>query len=96
MRRVVVGAVVAIGLAGCGGSPNDQRITSKTLAIYAGLPLRGEQGEAGRAALRGMKLALQEANGRAGRWTISLAALDDTEPKSGRWAPGQVAANARP
>jgi branched-chain amino acid transport system substrate-binding protein len=95
VRRVVVGAVVAIGLAGCGGSPNDQRITSTTLTIYTGLPLRGEQGDAGRAALRGEKLALQEADGRAGRWTISLAALDDTDTKTGRWAPGQVAANAR-
>ena len=95
MRRVVVAAAVAIGLAGCGGSPNDQRITSKTLTIYAGLPLRGEQGDAGRAALRGMKLALQEADGKAGRFLISLAALDDTDTKTGRWAPGQVAANAR-
>jgi branched-chain amino acid transport system substrate-binding protein len=95
MRRVVVGAVVAIGLAGCGGSPNDQRITSKTLTLYAGLPLRGEQADAGRAALRGMKLALQEADGKAGRFSISLAALDDTDTKTGRWAPGQVAANAR-
>ena len=94
MRRVVVAALVA-GLAGCGGAPNDQRITSTTLTIYTGLPLSGDRAAEGQAVLRGEKLALKEANGRAGRFLISLAALDDTSPKTGRWNPGQVAANAR-
>jgi branched-chain amino acid transport system substrate-binding protein len=94
VRRVLVAALVA-GLAGCGGAPNDQRITSTTLTIYTGLPLSGDRAAEGQAVLRGEKLALKEANGRAGRWTISLAALDDTSPKTGRWNPGQVAANAR-
>ena len=83
-------------LAGCGseGDPST-RITSDTLTIYASLPLRGAQGDTGRAVLRGQKLALDEVGGRIGDLDIGLIALDDTKTSTGEWDGRQVAANAR-
>lgn len=98
MRRVAAVLLAALMplAAGCeGGDSSSTRITSDTLTIYTGLPLRGERGADGRAVLRGQKLALDEVGGRVGDLSIGLVALDDTKTATGRWDPGQVAANAR-
>lgn len=98
MRRAAAGLalVLALAAAGCGRDESaSTRITSDTLTIYTGLPLRGERAAEGRAVLRGEKLALHEAAGRVGRYGIGLIALDDTDSATGEWSPGQVAANAR-
>ena len=89
--------VVAVAmLAGCGGgSPARTTITGDTLSVYTGLPLRGARAAVGRAVLRGEKLALHDAAGHVGDREVSLVALDDTDARTARWAPGQVAANAR-
>jgi branched-chain amino acid transport system substrate-binding protein len=89
-------AAVAVVATGCGGgNASSTRITSDTLTIYTGLPLRGERAADGRAVLRGQKLALDEVGGRVGNLDIGLVALDDTRTSTGRWDPRQVAANAR-
>lgn len=95
MRRVALPLAAVALLAGCGGNVSSTRITSDTLSIYTGLPLRGERADVGRAVLRGEKLALDEAGGHAGNLNIGLIALDDTKTSTGNWDPGQVAANAR-
>lgn len=98
MRRALALALAAVApvAAGCGGgNASSTRITSDTLTIYTGLPLRGERAADGRAVLRGEKLALDEAGGRIGELDIGLVALDDTRTSTGRWDPRQVAANAR-
>lgn len=95
MRRAGSLLAVVLFLAGCGGGDTGStRITSDTLSIYTGLPLRGVRGDDGRAVLRGEKLALDDAGGHVGHLSIGLIALDDTDTKTGVWAPGQVAANA--
>src|SRR5207302_7904664 len=43
----------------------------------------------------GMKLALSQAGGKAGQWTVNYQSLDDSTAAAGKWDPGQTAANAR-
>jgi branched-chain amino acid transport system substrate-binding protein len=45
--------------------------------------------------VNGIKLALDEAGGKAGQWTVNYQSLDDSTAAAGKWDPGQTAANAR-
>ena len=45
--------------------------------------------------VNGMKLALSQAGGKAGQWTVNYQSLDDSTAAAGKWDPGQTAANAR-
>jgi branched-chain amino acid transport system substrate-binding protein len=45
--------------------------------------------------VNGIKLALSEANGKAGKFTVNYQVLDDSTAAAGKWDPGQTAANAR-
>jgi branched-chain amino acid transport system substrate-binding protein len=45
--------------------------------------------------VNGIKLALAEANNKAGQWTVNYQSLDDSTAAAGKWDPGQTAANAR-
>ena len=45
--------------------------------------------------VQGIKLALSEAGGKAGKFTVNYQALDDSTAQAGNWDPGQTAQNAR-
>jgi len=45
--------------------------------------------------VNGIKLALAQAGGKAGHWTVNYQSLDDSTAAAGKWDPGQTAANAR-
>ncbi len=45
--------------------------------------------------VNGIKLALSEAGGKAGQWTVNYQSLDDSTAAAANWDPGQTAANAR-
>ena len=45
--------------------------------------------------VNGIKLALAEAGGKAGQWTVNYQSLDDSTAAAAAWDPGQTAANAR-
>jgi branched-chain amino acid transport system substrate-binding protein len=45
--------------------------------------------------VNGIKLALSEAGGKAGQWTVNYQSLDDSTAAAGKWDPGQTAADAR-
>ncbi len=45
--------------------------------------------------VNGIKLALDQAHGKAGQWTVKYTVLDDSTAAAGKWDPGQTAANAR-
>ena len=45
--------------------------------------------------VNGIKLALAEAGGKAGQWTVNYQSLDDSTAAAGKWDPGQTAGNAR-
>jgi branched-chain amino acid transport system substrate-binding protein len=69
---------------------------AEDLTIYSSLPLSGSVAGDGRDVLLGERLALEQAGGRAGPFTVRLVSLDDVDTRfSDTWDPGQVSANAR-
>ncbi len=84
-------------LAGCGGvgsSPAAQRIGNQ-LTIYSSLPLQGPSAAISQQIVGGEKLALSDAGGHVGHFTVSYALRDDSSPTSGEWDPDVTAANAK-
>ena len=63
------------------------------VAVYVSLPLTGPRGVDGREAADGARLALEEAQGRAGSLEVRAHFLDDA--KGDAWDPVAVGANAR-
>jgi ABC-type branched-subunit amino acid transport system substrate-binding protein len=72
-----------IGLAGCGtasgGGTSQITITGSTLSVYAGQPPSGAGGQAATDVIDAEKLALKQAGGRAGKFTVVLKPLDGRE-----------------
>ena len=88
-------AVVACALGGCGGSGKNAGSRGGTVDFYSSLPLSGASSATAQAIVNGAKLALAQARGRAGRFTVRYISLDDSTAQSGTWDPGRTAANAR-
>jgi branched-chain amino acid transport system substrate-binding protein len=92
-------AVVAIGLAACGG--NDNSSTSgggggrTSLTIYSSLPLQGDSRPQSEDVVDGEKLALEEAGGKVGKFTVKYVSLDDATAAAGKWDPGATSSDAR-
>ena len=109
MRRTpAIAALAAIALAavGCsssssstagGGSSSSSSSGSSgnTVDIYSSLPLQGASTAQTDPMVNGMKLALAQAGGKAGQWTVNYQSLDDSTAAAAKWDPGQTAANAR-
>jgi branched-chain amino acid transport system substrate-binding protein len=94
---------LALGVAACGGG-NDNSSTSggggggggrTSLTIYSSLPLQGDSRPQSTDVVNGEKLALQEAGGKVGKFTIKYVSLDDATAAAGKWDPGQTSADAR-
>jgi branched-chain amino acid transport system substrate-binding protein len=93
-------AVAAIAVAACGSSSSSSSGSggasgSKTIDIYSSLPLQGASTAQTDPMVNGMKLALSQAGGKAGQWTVNYQPLDDSTAAAGKWDPSQCAANAR-
>ncbi len=98
MRRIgVIGALVLALAGGCGRDDGvaEVAIQGDTLAVVSSLPLTGPLAGAARDVQRGQEIALAEAGGRAGAFTVTLDVVDSADPETGRWSPGRVAAGAR-
>ena len=105
MRRIpAIAAVVAIALAaaGCSSSGSGSAKSSSsasgganTIDIYSSLPLQGASTAQTTPMVNGIRLALAEAGGKAGQWTVNYQSLDDSTAAAAKWDPGQTAANAR-
>lgn len=65
-----------------------------TVTVYSSLPLHGAEGSRSAQMVRGMQLALQRADGKAGRFEVKYESLDDS-PGSRGWTRQAVADNAR-
>ena len=102
---VLVGTVIGIVACGSSSSKSSSSAASsgssgssssgKTVDIYSSLPLQGASTAQTTPMVNGMKLALQQAGGKAGQWTVKYTSLDDSTAAAGKWDPGQTAADAR-
>ncbi len=93
---------LAFTVAACGSSDNKSSGGSSSsgggstsLTIYSSLPLQGDSRPQSESVVNGEKLALQEAGGKVGKFTIKYVSLDDATAAAGKWEPGQTSANAR-
>lgn len=90
---VACAALAAAALAGCSPGESGGAGEGDTLTVYLSSPLRGPSAPHGRAIRDGARLALEDADGRAGEVEIDAVFLDDT--RGGRWSSAVVAENAR-
>jgi branched-chain amino acid transport system substrate-binding protein len=100
MRRgrgaaLALGALALVG-GGCGTSDSGIQ-AGESVTVYVSMPLRGPGGATGADVVRGAKLALADAAGRAGELRVKAVYLDDTAGRGtgARWSPVAAAANAR-
>ena len=101
---VLVGTV--IGIVACGSSSSNSSSSAssgssgsssggQTINIYSSLPLQGANSAQTLPTVNGMKLALSEAGGKAGQFTVKYTSLDDSTAAKGTYDLTQCAANAR-
>jgi branched-chain amino acid transport system substrate-binding protein len=65
-----------------------------TRTIYSSLPLQGASRAQTTAMVQGIRLALQQANNRAGNFTVRYQSLDNSTAQAGTWTPERTTANA--
>lgn len=88
-RWASVAAVMVVGLVvGC-QSPADR------VVIVSSLPRTGPDRQTSEAIVRGIRLAIDEAGGRAGPFRVEYRDLDNASVAAGRWTSEGEAANAR-
>ena len=90
----------AVTVAGCGGDDGGSASAEGgsgggTLTVYSSLPLQGASKNQAQAITNGMKLALDQAGGKVGDYTIKYVSLDDSTAQAGAWTPEATSANAR-
>jgi branched-chain amino acid transport system substrate-binding protein len=96
-------AILAFGVAACGddegegggGGASEGGGGGGTLTVYSSLPLQGDSRPQSEDVVRGIKLALDQAGGKAGNFNLKYVSLDDATASAGKWDPGQTSANAR-
>ena len=90
--------LAAVAVAGCGGGDDggsSAQGAGGTLTVYSSLPLQGASKNQAQAITNGMKLALDQAGGKVGDYTIKYVSLDDSTAQAGAWTPEARSANAR-
>ena len=94
--------VTALAISACGSDDDDDEgagsstISGDTLTIYSSLPLQGTSKGQSEAVIDGERLALEEAGGKVGKFTINYVSLDDsTAQNPGTADEAQTAQNAR-
>jgi branched-chain amino acid transport system substrate-binding protein len=90
---------MAAGLTACGDDDSSDEEPSGSGAdsvnVYSSLPLQGAQRLQTTAMVNGIKLALEQAGGKAGDIKVNYTSLDDSTAQAGNWTPEATAANAR-
>jgi branched-chain amino acid transport system substrate-binding protein len=102
MKRAiaVIASTCCIALMACGDDDDDGGEDSagsgaESVNVYSSLPLQGAQRLQTTAMVNGIKLALEQARGKAGDMTVKYISLDDSTAQAGNWTPEATAANAR-
>src|ERR1700760_2043508 len=95
-------AVIAMAAAGCSSSGSSSTTSSGsssggggTVDFYSSLPMQGASSAQTIPLVNGIKLALAQANNKAGQWTVNYQVLDDSTAAAGKWDLGQGTADAR-
>jgi branched-chain amino acid transport system substrate-binding protein len=97
-------AAFALGVTACGGDDSSggggggggsSSGGGQTLNIYSSLPMQGSSRTQTTALVNGAKLALEQAGGKAGDFTIKYTPLDDSTAQAGSWTPEATTSNAR-
>lgn len=97
----VLAGVAASVLTACGKTSSSSSTGSgggggsKIVDVYSSLPMHGLSTSQTEPIVNGIKLALEQAGGKAGRWTIHYTALDDSTSQAGGWDADQTAVEAR-
>jgi branched-chain amino acid transport system substrate-binding protein len=103
-RLAAVGCLfgaLALGVGACGGGEggggggDSAKGGGKTLTIYSSMPLQGASSPQTKAIVNGMKLALEQAGNKAGKYKIKYVSLDNSTAQAGSWTPEATSANAR-
>jgi len=99
-RAALCPALVVAAAAACGGCGSVGIVSAGTvpgdhLTIYSSLPLQGPLAAVSAQIVNGEKLALAATGGRVGRFRVYYQSLDDANPKTGEWAPGETATDAK-
>jgi branched-chain amino acid transport system substrate-binding protein len=103
-RRKLAGAaaclVLAVGAPACGDDDDDDSgrgsgSGASTVKVYSSLPLQGGQRLQTTAMVDGIKLALEQAGGKAGQLKVTYTSLDDSTAQAGNWTPEATQANAQ-
>jgi branched-chain amino acid transport system substrate-binding protein len=92
----------ALGMTACGEDDDDGGDGGAqggdgggTVNVYSSLPLQGASRPQTTAMVDGIKLALEQAGGKAGETTVKYTSLDDSTAQAGTWTPEATQANAR-
>ena len=80
---------------GNGGGSSNASGGGGSVTVYSSMPLQGAARPQSQKLVNGIKLALDQAGGKAGDITVKYTSLDDATPQAGSWTPEATAANAR-
>jgi branched-chain amino acid transport system substrate-binding protein len=96
---IALALALSVALAACGDEDDDTPTggggQGKTLMVYSSLPMQGAQRPQTTDMVKGIELALEQAGGKAGDFTVRYEALDDSTAQAGAWTPEATQANAR-
>ncbi len=81
--------------AGGGGGNTTAQGGGGECTVYSSLPLQGASRPQTTALVEGIRLALTQANNKAGNATVRYESLDDSTAQAGTWTPEATSANAR-
>ncbi len=84
-------AALALVAAGCGGGGGG----GETLKIVSDLPLQGSDRVQTEQMVRAIKFVLEQADNKAGDYTIEYESFDDSTAAAGKWDEAKCAENAR-
>jgi branched-chain amino acid transport system substrate-binding protein len=91
--------LVALGPAACGDDDDDGGGGGggggDSVNVYSSLPLQGAQRLQTTAMVNGIKLALEQHDGKAGDVEVNYTSLDDSTAQAGNWTPEATQANAQ-
>jgi len=95
--------IAAMALGACGGDDEEDTggggetggAAGGSVTVYSSLPLQGASRPQTTAMVNGIKLALEQAGGKAGNVTVTYKSLDDSTAQAGSWTPEATSANAR-